>query len=548
MANVFVSYAREDLAFAEKIATRLNRMGLTVWWDRRLLAGDSIEAAIDEQIHTCDAVVVIWSLTSLESHWVKSEAAAALALNKFVPVRMEDCRLPRPYDQIHTLDLSDWNGGFNEDIRLLFDSIQTITRGKKVKRGPGKPVKKISKRRIFSIGALASAAVVGLAVVSDLTDLVGNLKGSDSEQILNEKLEQLDERLASLDGGKTSFSAPIDEIYLRESLRALQMLDIPVDDIVIQMADTPSFDDVVSSIEATLASEDSTLNADRKRHLLHQLAALLYHTDRNKAESLYETILDSNPNDFAANLLMSDIYANKNDPKSAAKFVTAAYQVPAPNKSSEYRLEILHAFNVGLEQDYQEAADLLEDIQTRAKLEGLSYQRSSAIHILSMLLVILDRRDEARQLLTEIIEVQRDNRFYSHLAGCLFTLAEIEIHENNSEAASVHLDEFLTISQALQKPGYLAQGYELFGRLELESGNLVAAETHFSQGLAISREHKHSGNIIRNAIGMANVNLARDDIPSACRFFNVAETETLIVGSRSFTAIADKKQNLCGPL
>ncbi len=545
MANVFISYAREDLNFAEKLANRLSRTGLTIWWDRRLLAGDDIEAVIDEQIKSCDAVIVVWSSASLNSHWVKSEASAALALKKLVPVRSDGTRLPRPYDQIHTLDLSNWKGGFNKDIRLLFDSISTISKGKKIRRGPGKAAGTISKRRIFSIGAIASAAVVGLAVVSDLTDLIGNLSGQNNEKSLADKIEQLDDRLARMDAPKT---AAIDEIYLRESLRALQTFDIPVDDLVVEMAAQPNFNAIVGALEETLNTKANSLAPQRKRVLLHQLAALLYQTDRAKAETLYQTILDSHPDDFAANLLMSDIYANKHEPKTSAEFVTAAKKVTPPNRSSELTLEIARAFNMGLEQEYQAAADLLHDIQHQATLEGLDYQKSAAVNIRGMLLIILEQNDEARRTLEEIISLQRMQSYYSHLAGSLFSLAEIERQDTNTQAAMDYLNEYLSIAEALQRPGYLAQGYQMLGRLELEADNLDAAELHFTRGLAIGREHKFSGDIIRNAIGLADISLARDNIPSACRYYNVAETETLNVGSRSFAEVAEKKENLCGPI
>ena len=37
MADVFISYAKEDRAHAEKLAAEIAAVGLTVWWDRDLV-------------------------------------------------------------------------------------------------------------------------------------------------------------------------------------------------------------------------------------------------------------------------------------------------------------------------------------------------------------------------------------------------------------------------------------------------------------------------------------------------------------------------------
>lgn len=50
MADVFLSYAREDAGAAEKLARFLTSNGLDVWWDRRLRAADDIDKVIDREL------------------------------------------------------------------------------------------------------------------------------------------------------------------------------------------------------------------------------------------------------------------------------------------------------------------------------------------------------------------------------------------------------------------------------------------------------------------------------------------------------------------
>jgi hypothetical protein len=50
MAELFLSYAHQDVKFAEMLAQLLEAGGLTVWWDRRMVAGDKINDVIDEEL------------------------------------------------------------------------------------------------------------------------------------------------------------------------------------------------------------------------------------------------------------------------------------------------------------------------------------------------------------------------------------------------------------------------------------------------------------------------------------------------------------------
>src|SRR5438132_604642 len=105
MADVFLSYAHQDIKRAEWLAGLLEDAGLTVWWDRRMVAGDKIHNVIDEQIEKAKAIVVLWSPISVKSDWVLGEAQTAHELRKLVPIKIEECKLPINYRGIHTPDI-----------------------------------------------------------------------------------------------------------------------------------------------------------------------------------------------------------------------------------------------------------------------------------------------------------------------------------------------------------------------------------------------------------------------------------------------------------
>jgi hypothetical protein len=59
MANIFVSYAREDIKRAARIAEFLTSRGFRVWWDRELAAGDRFSTVIQDALAKAQVVIVL---------------------------------------------------------------------------------------------------------------------------------------------------------------------------------------------------------------------------------------------------------------------------------------------------------------------------------------------------------------------------------------------------------------------------------------------------------------------------------------------------------
>jgi len=110
VTDVFVSYANEDRDRAGRLATALTALGWTVWWDRRILAGQTFDQAIERELYAAKSVVVLWSRHSVESEWVKSEAAAAAERDVLVPAAIDKIRLPLEFNRRQTADLIRWRG------------------------------------------------------------------------------------------------------------------------------------------------------------------------------------------------------------------------------------------------------------------------------------------------------------------------------------------------------------------------------------------------------------------------------------------------------
>ena len=75
MADIFISYLREDIDAAEQLAGALEAHGWSVFWDRRIPAGKRFDDFLDEQLQAARCVIVLWSRGSILSPWVRDEAA-----------------------------------------------------------------------------------------------------------------------------------------------------------------------------------------------------------------------------------------------------------------------------------------------------------------------------------------------------------------------------------------------------------------------------------------------------------------------------------------
>lgn len=111
MADVFISYANEDRERAARLAEALGAHGWSVWWDRRIIAGQAFDHAIERELDNAKCVVVLWSQHSVGSEWVKNEAAVAAERGVLVPASIERVKLPLEFRRRQAADLTDWNGG-----------------------------------------------------------------------------------------------------------------------------------------------------------------------------------------------------------------------------------------------------------------------------------------------------------------------------------------------------------------------------------------------------------------------------------------------------
>jgi tetratricopeptide (TPR) repeat protein len=156
MADIFVSYAREDQPRAEAFVNMLESQGWSVWWDREIGPGSAFSKVIENEILAAKCVIVLWTRHSVNSDWVHAEASEGLTLQKLIPVLMEKVEVPLVFRMRQASDLSGWPDRASEaEVQGLLNAVsEAIERPVILPAPPGK-------RRTTMYMLLAAIAVAG---------------------------------------------------------------------------------------------------------------------------------------------------------------------------------------------------------------------------------------------------------------------------------------------------------------------------------------------------------------------------------------------------
>jgi hypothetical protein len=110
MADVFLSYAREDVARAEQVAKGLQAAGLQVFWDTEIPPGTTWADYIESKLNQCKALIVLWSEHSTKSQWVREEARMGRDKGVLIPVMIDNSQPPFGFGEVQAANLATWNG------------------------------------------------------------------------------------------------------------------------------------------------------------------------------------------------------------------------------------------------------------------------------------------------------------------------------------------------------------------------------------------------------------------------------------------------------
>jgi TolB-like protein len=125
MADIFLSYSREDRAAVEPLADALVASGYSVWWDKQLTGGKRYLEETEAELNAAKAVLVVWSKTSIVSHWVADEAGAGRDTGRLLPISLDGSMPPLGFRQFQVIDFSHWRPQ-NDDTQEMFDLLGAL--------------------------------------------------------------------------------------------------------------------------------------------------------------------------------------------------------------------------------------------------------------------------------------------------------------------------------------------------------------------------------------------------------------------------------------
>lgn len=127
MADIFISYSRQDRPKAVLLEKVLSNSGWTVWFDRSISAGRDFDEVIQEELNKARCVIALWSKTSVDSRWVKTEASIGVDRQILIPVLLENVDIPLEFKRIQAVDLVDWDGSIESELlKKLEDDISAL--------------------------------------------------------------------------------------------------------------------------------------------------------------------------------------------------------------------------------------------------------------------------------------------------------------------------------------------------------------------------------------------------------------------------------------
>lgn len=109
MADIFISYAREDRSRIEPLAKSLEELGWTVFWDRTIPTGKAWRQVIGDALKNARSVIVAWSQNSIESDWVQEEADRGRKKNILIPILIDAVDPPLGFGNIQAAGLINWD-------------------------------------------------------------------------------------------------------------------------------------------------------------------------------------------------------------------------------------------------------------------------------------------------------------------------------------------------------------------------------------------------------------------------------------------------------
>jgi formylglycine-generating enzyme required for sulfatase activity len=291
--DIFLSYAREDLAKAKLLATALEKQGWSVFWDRSsILTGQDFDDVIEQAIERTRCMIVGWSNAARRSDWVRGEATIGRERRILLPVLFEKVDPPIAFRGLHTEDFSAWKGELTapaflvlcQAIRQRLESNQSKAIDPKQTATPTNKSPEEAARQ-ESVGHRRRKVIIGLACLLGALGIVGYWYYSSFTRPLSaNQAKEIDAKTESLSVVnqpqpllKTPETSPLlmataksgsDQAEPKPQIKPPEMIPIPAGEFWMGSAE-----------------DDKTADEDEKpRHKVHMAAFALGKYEVTKAQ------------------------------------------------------------------------------------------------------------------------------------------------------------------------------------------------------------------------------------------------------------------------
>ena len=129
MSQIFLSYSSQDRERVRPLVDALQEDGYTVWWDREIRPGPSFDREIERAIAEAGCIVVVWSVNSVESEWVRAEVEEGARRGLLVPVMIDDVLPPLAHRRRQAANLTGWDGDHDDEFGKLVVGIEATLAG-----------------------------------------------------------------------------------------------------------------------------------------------------------------------------------------------------------------------------------------------------------------------------------------------------------------------------------------------------------------------------------------------------------------------------------
>ncbi len=164
MSDVFISYKAEDRRRIQPLVQALQSDGYLVWWDQHIGTGDEWRQTIERQLEAATCVIVAWSKRSVgpEGQFVRDEATRAQQRRVYVPVTIDNVRIPLGFGESLATSLRGWRGDPSDPrYQAVLSAVRRISGGGSEEGTPKRPQLRFGRRAVVA-GGLVAVAVAGL--------------------------------------------------------------------------------------------------------------------------------------------------------------------------------------------------------------------------------------------------------------------------------------------------------------------------------------------------------------------------------------------------